>query len=114
MEVSPARRKVGRRIQRTTGLSADFRAKESHGADNCLCHMWHVQDSQRIRPNKHEFMKGKSCLTDLISSFVKGVSLKSCGCWNAVYQDFSEAFDTVSHSILEKLVAYGLNRCTLP
>ena len=32
---------------------------------------------------------------------------------DAVYLDFSKAFDTVSHSImLEKLAAHGLDRCT--
>jgi len=31
-----------------------------------------------------------------------------------VYLDFSQAFDTISHSIvLEKLAAYGLDRCSL-
>lgn len=76
--------------------------------------MWHMQDSQRIRPNKHGFMKGKSCSIDLISTFVKVISLKSCGCWAVVYLDFSKSFDTVSYSILEKLAAYGMDRCTLP
>lgn len=27
--------------------------------------------------------------------------------------DFSKAFDTTSHSILEKLAAHALNRCTV-
>ena len=28
---------------------------------------WHVQDNQRIRPGQRGFMKGRSCLTNLIS-----------------------------------------------
>lgn len=46
--------------------------------------MWHMQNNQRIRPNKLGFMKVKSCLTDLIFSYVKVISLKSCGCWDVV------------------------------
>ena len=30
---------------------------------------WHVQDNQGIRPSQHGFMKGRSCLTSLISSY---------------------------------------------
>lgn len=63
---------------------------------------------------KDKDVKGKSCLTDLISSFVKIISLKSCGCGDVVYLDFSKAFDTVSYSILKRLAAYGLDRCTVP
>jgi len=29
--------------------------------------MWHIQDNQVIRPSQHEFMKGGSCLSNLIS-----------------------------------------------
>ncbi|GAB0179668.1 mitochondrial enolase superfamily member 1 [Grus japonensis] len=29
--------------------------------------MWHVQINQVIRPSQHGFMKGRSCLTNLIS-----------------------------------------------
>lgn len=43
-----------------------------------------MQNNQRIRPNKLGFMKVKSCLTDLIFSYVKVISLKSCGCWDVV------------------------------
>jgi len=29
----------------------------------------HVQDNQEIRPSQHRFMKGRSCLTDLMSFY---------------------------------------------
>ncbi|GAB0184770.1 mitochondrial enolase superfamily member 1 [Grus japonensis] len=32
---------------------------------------WHVQDNQVIRTSQHGFMKGRSCLTDLISFYDK-------------------------------------------
>jgi len=28
---------------------------------------WHVRDNQTIRPGQQDFMKGRSCLTNLIS-----------------------------------------------
>ena len=30
---------------------------------------WQVQDNQVIRPSQHRFMKGRSCLTNLISFY---------------------------------------------
>lgn len=61
-------------------------------------------------------MKGRSCLTCLISFYDyvtfwvdKGKAV------DIVCLDFCEAFDTVSHSILlEKLAVHGLDRCTFP
>ncbi|GAB0207759.1 mitochondrial enolase superfamily member 1 [Grus japonensis] len=72
---------------------------------------WHVQDNQVIRPSQHGFMKGRSCLTNLISFYDKVTRLVDEGkAVDVVYLDFSKALDTVSDSILlEKLAAHGLN-----
>jgi len=75
----------------------------------------HVQDSQGIRPSQHGFMKGSSCLTNLISFYDQVTRLVDEGkAVDVIYLDFSKAFDTVPHSILlEELAAHGLEGCTL-
>ena len=57
-------------------------------------------------------MKGRSCLTNLISFYDLMTHLVDEGkAVDVVYLDFSKDFDTVSHSILwEKLAAHGLDR----
>jgi len=75
----------------------------------------HVKDNQGIRPSQHGFMKGRSCLTNLISFYDQVTQLLDEGkAVDVIYLEFSKAFDTVAHSIpLEKLAAHGLHGCTL-
>jgi len=74
-----------------------------------------VKDNQGIRPSQHRFMKGRSCLTNLISFYDQVTCLVDEGkAADIVYLNFNKAFDTVLHSILlEKLAAHGLDGCTL-
>jgi len=72
-----------------------------------------VKDNQEIRPSQHGFMKGRSCLTNLISFYDQVTHLVDEG-KAVICLGFTKAFDTVLHSIfLEKLAAHGLDRCTL-
>jgi len=39
----------------------------------------HVKDNQRIRPSQHGFIKGRSCLTNLISFYDQVTGLEGEG-----------------------------------
>ncbi|PKU35582.1 glycerol kinase [Limosa lapponica baueri] len=75
----------------------------------------HMKEKKVLRSGQQGFIKGKSCLTNLIT-FYDGVTG-----WehermtvDVVYLDFSKAFDTVSHNILiGKLRKCGLDERTV-
>jgi len=84
-------------------------------AGDCHALTGHVKDSQGIRPSQHGFMKGRSCLTNLIPSYDQVTRLVDEGkAVDVACLDSSKGFDTLPHSILlEKLDAHGLDGCTL-
>ena len=69
---------------------------------------------QGIRPRQHRFMKGRLCLTNLISFYDWVTRLVDEGkAVDVVYLDFSKAFGMVSHNILlGKMAVPGLDRYT--
>ncbi|PKU32152.1 rna-directed dna polymerase from mobile element jockey- hypothetical protein [Limosa lapponica baueri] len=63
--------------------------------------LWHMKDNQEIRPIWHGFMKGRSCLTNLISFYDNVTCLVDEGqAVGVIYLDFSKTFDSVSYSTL--------------
>ncbi|KAK4811154.1 hypothetical protein QYF61_019785 [Mycteria americana] len=61
----------------------------------------HLKDNAIIRHSQHGIIKGKSCLTNLISFYNKVTHLVDEGkAVDVAFLDFSKAFDAVPHSIL--------------
>ncbi|PKU44746.1 rna-directed dna polymerase from mobile element jockey-like [Limosa lapponica baueri] len=64
--------------------------------------MQRMKEAQVIGPSQHGFLRGRSCLTNLISSYDKVTRLVDEGkAVDVVYLDFSKAFATVSHNDLK-------------
>jgi len=74
-----------------------------------------VEEKNVIRSSQHGFIKGKSCLTNLIAFYDSKTSWIDEGREvDVVYLYFSKAFDTVSHNILlGKLGKCGLDGWTV-
>lgn len=74
----------------------------------------YIQSCCEIRPSQHGFVKGRSCLTDLVFCDKVTLLVDEGKAVHVVYLDISTAFGTVSHCILlEKLSAHGLTEWIL-
>ena len=88
--------------------SVPGRVKESLLKDGIV---QHLEENKLINGSQHGFMKGKSCLTNLLE-FFDNVT-KNIDCENAmdiVYLDFSRAFDKAPlKRLLSKFEAHGIS-----
>lgn len=70
----------------------------------------HLEQNNLLCQNQHGFLKGRSCLTQLLKHIDTILqNLLNGHDTDAIYLDFSKAFDKVDHNILlSKLYAYGI------
>ena len=71
----------------------------------------HLDEHKLIRHSQHDFSKGKSCLTNLLSFYKKVFETINKGDeYDIVYLDFSKAFDRAPHKrLLSKVKAHGID-----
>jgi hypothetical protein len=70
----------------------------------------HLERHGLIRATQHGFMRGKSCVTNLLTFFEKITTQLDGGeAVDVIYLDFAKAFDTVPHERLKKkMKAHGI------
>ena len=74
------------------------------------CIISHLEHFSLIRNSQHGFMKGRSCLTNLLE-FLENVTseLDDGNPVDVIYLDFAKAFDKVPHErLFRKLAAHGI------
>ena len=71
----------------------------------------HVEDLGLLSQEQHGFMKGRSCLTNLLETFEEVTRMMDEGGGvDIIYLDYSKAFNSVPHKrLLSKLKSYGVN-----
>ena len=71
-----------------------------------------LSENNLFNPNQHGFMKGRSCLSALLSVYDENILNLSNGqmsCTDMIYLDFAKAFDKVDHGVLlHKLKQLGI------
>ena len=70
----------------------------------------HLEISGHISERQHGFVKGRSCLTNLIEFFEEVTKMIDEGrAVGVVYMDFSKAFDKVPHGrLVQKVKSHGI------
>ena len=71
----------------------------------------HLEKHNLIRDSQHGFMKGRSCLNNLLSFYNKVIeTADSDENYDIIYLDFNKAFDKVPHHrLLLRLQAHGID-----
>ena len=71
-----------------------------------------LSENNLFNPNQHGFMKGRSCLSALLSVYdeiILNLSNSQMSCTDMIYLDFAKAFDKVDHGVLlHKLKQLGI------
>ena len=77
--------------------------------------MQHLVENNLRTQYQHGFLKSHSCVTQLLAVLDKWTeALDNCQNLDAIYLDFSKAFDSVSHQrLLMKLKGYRIHRTLL-
>ena len=87
--------------------SVPWKILESLIKDNILCYL---EEHDLLSSRQHGFMKGRSCLTNLLTSLETITTALDEGSGiDVIYLDYAKAFDTVPHRrLMTKLHAYGI------